>query len=490
MATQLKIDGIPPALRDARRWTTEGSVDPSLPPRSDNVGSSELTDLDGALAKSADGIQFMLGDGWVGVELFRGCNTKTDEPVWWAKDILQLVSSYAEIRPDGHSILVLAQSGDALPEKRFASTTYGFDCQFLISGRVELTGRMLGDHAPADRTAELTELKNRMTQVVEGEEKDSRASTDPSNNSIAAISGVSLPGFGPGIIHGNINGRGVDELRANEVNRYQSLWEFATGSPTVESIPVRLQIGRSNICNFKCVYCADHRVGNDIPRTKLDGATWESLSQLIPRTGVIAFHGVSEFLLDPDFFDILKICSDARVGLTINTNGSICTPKYIDALVNYPEHLEVFFSVDAATAETYHRVRGWDFYRLLDNIKRYMDAFSRRKSTTNVGMSFVVMRTTITEMTPFVYLGKAMGVNFVSFLSLNEWDTLDWEIVAKDGMPFNYKNETPSHFAAEHNRLVKNARRAAEILGIHAVLPAPLPETPVVALPVLEGVST
>jgi len=97
------------------------------------------------------------------------------------------------------------------------------------------------------------------------------------------------------------------ELRPNQKNKYRALWEFANGVAHVKSIPASLQMAKSNTCNFKCAYCIDHRVGNQIPRTKLEGAGWQGLVELIPRCSELGFHGISEFFVDPGFFEIGRI---------------------------------------------------------------------------------------------------------------------------------------------------------------------------------------
>src|SRR5690242_7526623 len=136
-------------------------------------------------------------------------------------------------------------------------------------------------------------------------------------------------------------------MRLNQENKYRALWEYAHGLASVDSIPSMLNISRTNTCNFKCVYCPDHRLGNNVARTKLEGRTWERLLSLIPRAEWLAFHGISEFMFDPNFFEIVRRCGDAHATLSINTNGSVCTRKYLEALAAYPGQLDMTFSMDA-----------------------------------------------------------------------------------------------------------------------------------------------
>jgi MoaA/NifB/PqqE/SkfB family radical SAM enzyme len=266
-----------------------------------------------------------------------------------------------------------------------------------------------------------------------------------------------------------------DELRSFQENKYLALWEFVRGVDEVRSTPVTLQIARTNSCNFKCVYCSDHRVGNQIPRNSIADSVWTDLSDVLARAEVLAFHGVSEFMIDKDFFSIVAACAAAGGMLSLNTNGSVCTQRHLDVLENYPGTINMNFSVDAATPETFTRIRGWDFLRVLDNVRAYVRCFRSRRDRTLVTLSFVITRANVREMVPFVYLAKALDVDGIHYWRLHEYHGLDWNVEAKDGYRFDYRKETTDNFVEEYNRQIEYARRAAEIVGIDAELPHPQP---------------
>lgn len=271
----------------------------------------------------------------------------------------------------------------------------------------------------------------------------------------------------------------MTELRLNQANKYRAQWEYANGRASVASTPPILQIARSNTCNFKCVYCADHRVGNTVPRYKNEGETWQKLLELIPRTEMLSFHGVSEFMLDPEFFDIIGRCRDAKATLFINTNGSVCGPKYLDALADYPGMLVINFSLDAATPETFLRVRGWRFDRILDNIARYVERFRSRRHLTWLSASFVITRTSVSELTDFVRLARQLGMNHVKICRLHEYAGLDWSIPTKTGDTFDYRSECAGQYGEVLNEKLDEARQLAQEFGLYIDLPAkePTPET-------------
>lgn len=268
----------------------------------------------------------------------------------------------------------------------------------------------------------------------------------------------------------------MSQLRPNQRNKYRAHWEVAHGVVEVGTTPPSLQIARSNTCNFKCVYCEDHRAGNQIPRANLEGQTWNDLLALIPQSDWLAFHGISEFMMDPQFFDIVRRCADAGATLSINTNGSVCTPKYLDALAAYPGSLAMNFSVDAATPETFLRLRGWDFWRVIRNIKKYVERFESRERPTWISLSFVIAKSNVQEMVPFLFLAKSLRATAVKYYRLHEYDGLNWKIPTKAGDTFSYRDECTSEFGDEYNHEVERTQHAAQMMGMAVELPATFTE--------------
>jgi MoaA/NifB/PqqE/SkfB family radical SAM enzyme len=262
-----------------------------------------------------------------------------------------------------------------------------------------------------------------------------------------------------------------DELRAFDENKYLALWEFVHGVDEVRSTPVTLQIARTNSCNFKCVYCSDHRVGNQIPRTNISDTIWQDLVGVVERAEVLAFHGISELMIDKDFFKIVAECAAAGGMLSLNTNGSVCTEKHLAVLESYPGTININFSLDAATPEMFNRIRGWEFLRVLDNIRAYVERFQSRRDRTLITLSFVITKSSVSEMVPFVYLAKALDVDSIHYWRLHEYDGLDWQVETKEGDIFDYRKETTDNFVEEYNRQIEATGRVAEIVGIDAELP-------------------
>lgn len=265
------------------------------------------------------------------------------------------------------------------------------------------------------------------------------------------------------------------EFSPRLANKYLALHEFNSGVETVQSMPLSIQVARNNQCNFKCVYCADHRPGNSIPRSSLSDEAWEAFEEIVERADAASFHGISEFMIDKEFFRIVEWCARAGLILSLNTNGSVCTDRHLETLANYPGSLAINFSIDAATESTFRLVRGWDFHRLLENIQTYVRRLEHRRGTTYWMFSFVIMRRNVREMAPLVPLAKSLGIDSIKYYPLIESAGMNWTIPLNDGTTFDYSAEQVDQFPELVNQEIENTRRMAVLLGMDVELPAPLP---------------
>jgi radical SAM protein with 4Fe4S-binding SPASM domain len=142
------------------------------------------------------------------------------------------------------------------------------------------------------------------------------------------------------------------------------------------------------------------------------------------------------------------------------TNGLLLTDKLIDSLVHSRLH-SVNISIDAATKQTYERIRvGGSFDKLMANIA----ALQRAKrvagtSTPHVFFGFVLMRSNIAELPALVRLAAELGVSTVGAIHVMEFD------LAKA------KGESLLHDTSLCNRMLDEARTEAARLNVTINLP-------------------
>ncbi|MBL8879840.1 MAG: radical SAM protein [Phycisphaerales bacterium] len=198
---------------------------------------------------------------------------------------------------------------------------------------------------------------------------------------------------------------------------------------------VNLEVIRGK-CNLKCRMC----LGTNSPNhpNKLDYMTAEQFRDMLaaaPTTkGVTLSSGDSDPLLHPQFAQIIDVAREFGILLDMFTNGQPLSPRSARQMVESGVMQMINFSIDAATQETYARIRGDDLARLRSKIdmltvlKREMG-----KSSPWLSFSFVAMRDNIHELPDFVSMARSHGALRVFVEDLIGWDAeTSGNVVATD----------------------------------------------------------
>jgi MoaA/NifB/PqqE/SkfB family radical SAM enzyme len=174
---------------------------------------------------------------------------------------------------------------------------------------------------------------------------------------------------------------------------------------------------------------------------------------------------IGEPLILRDLVPIMQLFAEWEKPLGLNSNGLALTPALTDKLAPYFEYLTITFSLDAATEETYARIRGPHFKRVIENIAYY----SRRRremhpegTASKTGIVMMPMRVNRHEMADFVRLGARLGMDTVELRALNQIDH-DWQ-AEKGGYLFDYRKEMLSR--EELAQCQQEAEAAARESGI------------------------
>ncbi len=175
--------------------------------------------------------------------------------------------------------------------------------------------------------------------------------------------------------------------------------------------------------------------------------------------------GIGEPLLTKELIPILELFASWEKMLGINSNGIALTPEFTDRLIPFFDILTINFSVDAATENTYAKIRGKHFQRVLDNIAYYCQKRLELHSeglASKVGMVMIPMRVNRHEVIDFIQLAAKLGVDVVELRALNE---IQQDVqVQKGDFSFNYNEQMLSWEELEEVRI--EAEKAAFEIGI------------------------
>jgi MoaA/NifB/PqqE/SkfB family radical SAM enzyme len=256
----------------------------------------------------------------------------------------------------------------------------------------------------------------------------------------------------------------------SESNHRVALNEYDKRVQTMEATPRDLTLETTTRCNLTCPMCW-HAFPNAIKAADMPPELIESLREYIRRADSVQLHGNGEPLLSPSFWRALAYTRRThRDGgcASINSNGCLLNDSTIEKLLEAGLQ-ELNISLDAATPDTYRKIRGGHLDTVLDSIRALIRVRNNRgASFPKVSVHMTAMLANISELPNFVELAHALGVDKVAFWHLNEddsHDAVDW-VVERDGWVFNYQEQLLSRHPQLSNRMVQAALNRARELGV------------------------
>lgn len=178
-------------------------------------------------------------------------------------------------------------------------------------------------------------------------------------------------------------------------------------------------------CNLKCRMCqGTNRPDYEKRLAYISVADFRKALDVAPTvSGVTLSSGDSDPLMHPHFDQIIQIAAEHGIGIDMFTNGQLLTDRLCGKMIDSGAVNCINFSIDAATPETYRKVRGANLDRLIEKIQM-LQAMKKEKSRSVpwIALSFVAMADTIHELPDFVDLAHRLGAGRVYVEDLSGWD--------------------------------------------------------------------
>ncbi len=141
-------------------------------------------------------------------------------------------------------------------------------------------------------------------------------------------------------------------------------------------------------------------------------------SGVLEQVDALELAGSGETFYSPYYRQVLTTDLQ-RKQIKIKSNGVLFDQNNWQLLVGKYTTIDVNISVDAATEETYRKLRGANWNQLQQNLQMLSD-LHRQKQIRKFNLNFVVQRDNFREMPAFVQLGKSLGVDKIQFQRLNQ----------------------------------------------------------------------
>ncbi len=181
----------------------------------------------------------------------------------------------------------------------------------------------------------------------------------------------------------------------------------------VATLPRTLYLETTNRCDSKCQTCIRTFQTLEPPKD----LTLHELRGIVDQFPVldrVVLHGIGEPLLNPELFAMVTYLKAKGATVLFNSDAITLTTARARRLIETGLD-EYRVSMDAATPETYLKIRGVPrFDRVIANL-RSLVALERElgRSTPRVSMWFTAMKANLEELPAFVRLAAEVGVGEV-----------------------------------------------------------------------------
>jgi molybdenum cofactor biosynthesis enzyme MoaA len=244
-------------------------------------------------------------------------------------------------------------------------------------------------------------------------------------------------------------------------NKLRIEYERERGALTVGGSPYYYHVHLSMPCNQKCIMCVpDGRHARDTLPFEQFEAIFEKVKAHAEHITLIG----GEPLMYPRFLDVLDLLAQHEVAVTINTNATMLTGRVVPRLLALHE-LWLKCSIDAATRETYRRIRGTDVF---DKVTAHIEAFCREADSRphlKPILVYVVMRENLDEVLPFVDLAaerlRPYRIHFNPVRHVS-----GWQVSNGTGWHFDGLEQSCEYFADEYNAVLRAAAARCDQLGL------------------------
>ncbi|MBI3781134.1 MAG: SPASM domain-containing protein [candidate division NC10 bacterium] len=190
-----------------------------------------------------------------------------------------------------------------------------------------------------------------------------------------------------------------------------------------KELPSTIYLETTNRCDSKCQTCIRTFATLEPPAD----LTLERLVRIVQQHPTLTrtiLHGIGEPLLNKELFPMIDYLKGRGVTVTFNSDAISLTDSKIEQLLHSaPDEFRV--SIDAATPETYLKIRGVSqFHRVVDNISRLI-ARQREldRPLPKVSLWFTGIRANIHELPDLIRLAHKLGVAEVYLQRLVFYET-------------------------------------------------------------------
>jgi len=224
---------------------------------------------------------------------------------------------------------------------------------------------------------------------------------------------------------------------------------------------LKLDIELTGKCNLKCVMCPQ---SFGIANGEMTREDFMRILPTIEKAEQVTLHGVGEPILE---FALETI--PPHVDIFFNTNATLLKKDRSELLLKYHKKIKyINVSLDAATPETYEKIRGGRLDLVLRNLREFKemrDALGL--SYPLIYLNMTIMKENVDELKGLILLSKEFD-SIIETWPLNDdgmYGGKKW-VVSRKNWSFVYEDQVVSKFEEKYKQTVLEAKELATSVGV------------------------
>lgn len=244
---------------------------------------------------------------------------------------------------------------------------------------------------------------------------------------------------------------------------------FATKNPFLlkllywlEPHPSYIEVEVTTRCNLKCIIC-EHTYWQE-PNRDMSFEEFKSIIDQFPKLKWIGLTGIGESFINKDFMKMLRYVKEKNIFVELYDTFYFIDKNTAKELIEMGID-KIFISLDAATKETYEKIRvGSDFERVVNNLKNFFRFKKEMKAYfPQVAFHYIINKLNLQEIPQYIervyYLSQGENISIQFSRMLHEFKEVEDLFV-----------EVPAE-------IIQRANKKAEELSIELVWSADVPQS-------------
>lgn len=194
----------------------------------------------------------------------------------------------------------------------------------------------------------------------------------------------------------------------------------------MQQYPTTVAVSHDYSCNLKCITCRNgYRHASKAEMEEIENRSKTIAEEILPHTEFLIAAGDGEVFLSKAYRSIYTHPNMQSVRwLRFLTNGLLFTPeRWKELRAVYTGKVMMTVSIDAATKETYEKIRSGGCFDVLQRNMEYAASLRKTGDLAYLRFNFVVQKENYREMPLFVKWGQDLGVDELFFTKILNWGT-------------------------------------------------------------------